>query len=103
MAEADIVGADGAVIVGICFSVGDGIEFLEGFAPAGLVDAEEQLIFPGIVIVRPGKGEAIFGMVREAHAVAIGLHFGIGFAVFSGRFAADAREQSARGITGDKD
>ena len=79
---------------------GIGSNFCERFAPASVVNAEQQLVFFGIVAGRLGKSDAVLRYLGEAHAEAIRLHFFIALAVFAGRLGADARQNAALGIAG---
>src|SRR5689334_9019919 len=49
VAIADIIGAKRPVIIAIGFPVRDGIEFFKAFAPTGLENAGQQLVFVWIV------------------------------------------------------
>lgn len=98
--HADVVGGEGAVVVGICFGVGDGVEFAPGLAPTGVEVACEQFVLEGVVVGGFGEGDHIFGDVGEAHAVAVGLDAFVGGAFFAGRAGVDAWEEAGGGVAG---
>ena len=58
---ADVVGAERAVVVGVGLGVGDRVELVEGLAPAGVEDAQEQFVLLGVVAFGLGKRDAVVG------------------------------------------
>jgi len=75
---ADEVEADGAVVIGIGFPVRDGVELGEGFAPAGVEDAEEEFVGIRVVVGWFGEGDAVVGVIGEAETEAVGLDAVVG-------------------------
>ncbi len=96
--EADVVRAEGAVVVRVGLVVGDRVELAECFAPAGREHPQEQFVLARIVALGLGERQAVLLRVGQAHAEAIGLHPAVARAVLTGRFGRDARQQAARPV-----
>ena len=79
--EADVVGAERAVVVGVGLAIGDRIELLKSFTPAGVQDSEQQFVLSGVVSLGFRKGNAISCVIRQAHAKAVGLDAFVAFTV----------------------
>ena len=93
--HADVVEAEGPVVVRVGLVIRDRIEFLEGLAPARGEDAQQQLVLLWIVAFGLGKWDAVWLVIRQAHAEAVGLHALVARAVFARRLGADARQHAA--------
>src|SRR5262249_12690001 len=85
VAVTDVVRAHRPVIVGVGLAIGDAVEFLKCLAPAGVEDPNEQFILFWIITGRFGKWDPIVGMIGQAHAKAIGLHFLVALPIFARR------------------
>ena len=83
------------MVVGVGLAVGNGIELVERLAPAGGVDAEQQLVLRRIVAVGLRERDAVLGMVGDAVAIAVGLHLLVAAAVLARRRGADPRQHAA--------
>src|SRR5262249_36102054 len=97
---ADVIRAHRPMIVGVGLAVGNEVELLEGFAPAGVEDPNEQFILLWIITGRFGKWYSIVGMICQAHAEAICLYFLVALPIFARRLGADAWQHSALGGAG---
>ena len=82
--HADVVGVEGAVVVGVGFVIGEVVELLEDFIPTGGEDAGVEFVLGGVVAGGFWKGDAVLGFVGEAHAEAVGLDLVVAFAFFTG-------------------
>ncbi len=89
------------MVVGVGFAVGDGVELVEGLAPAALEDACQQFVLGGVVAGRPQEGDTVVGVVAQAHAVAVGLQPMVAGAFFAGRVWGDAGKKAAGWVAGD--
>ena len=99
--HADVVGGEGAVVVGVGFEVGGGVEFAEDVVPAALEVAGEEGVLVGVVAFGFGEGNAVGGDFGEAHAEVVGLDAVVAVAVVAGRVRRDAGEEAAGGVVGD--
>ena len=93
--EADVVEAEGAVIVRVGLVIRDGIKLFKELAPAGVQHAQQQFILAGIVAFGLGEGDAVAGIGRVAGAEAVGLHALVTFTDFAGISAAHTRQHAA--------
>ena len=98
VAQADVIGAERTVVVAVGLPVGNGIELVERLAPAGLIDAHQQLVLARIVALGPCERDAVVGMIRHAIAVAVGLHPLVALAILARICRADSRQHAARRI-----
>ena len=64
--------------------LGIGIELVERLAPAGVVDAQQQLVLRRVVAVGLRERDAVVGVVGHAEAIAVGLHALVALAVLAG-------------------
>ena len=96
--RADVVEAEGAVVVGVGLAVWDGVELPEDFPPAGGERSGEQFVGARIVAGGLRNRHAVVGVVGEAHPEAIGLHAGVAFAAGARRVGGDKRQQATGGI-----
>ena len=96
----DIVEAERTMVVRVGLPVGQQVELAEGLAPAGVEDADDQLILRGVVVRRLREGDAVVRMVGRAPAVAIGLHALVTLSAHAGWFGRDAGQQAGRGVAG---
>ena len=92
---ADVVGAHRPVVVGVRLVIRNRVELLEHLAPAGGEDPHQQLVLLRIVARRLRERDAVLGLVREAHAIAVGLHAVVPLAEVAGRRGADPRQHAA--------
>ena len=76
---------NGPWLLRVGLAVGNRVELLERLAPAGVEDAQEQLVLLRVVAVGLRERDAVVGMVGQAHAVAVGLHPLVACAVLAGR------------------
>ena len=93
--QPDVVGAERTVVVAVGLAVGDRVELVERLAPAGVEDAQQQLVLRRIVAVGLRERDAVVGMIGQAEAVAVGLHSPVALAVFAGSCRADPRQHAA--------
>ena len=89
--EADVVGAERAVVVRVRLVIRDGVELFERAPPARVKDAQQQLVLRRVVIVGLREGHAVVGVVGQAHAKAVRLHLAITRPVLAGVLRADPR------------
>ena len=95
---ANIVRAEGAVVVGIGLVVGDSVELAEASAPTRIKNAQDQFVLFGVIPVWLRERNTIFRMICQAHAKAIRLHLFVACTIFAGRLGADARQHATLGI-----
>ena len=100
VAHADIVEAEGAVVVHVCFPVGDGVEFVEGLEPAGIQHPDRQFVLRGVVAGRFFKRGAVGRYVGQAGPETISLHFPVAFAVHARRLGGNAGQDAAGRVAG---
>ena len=99
----DVIGGESAVVVGIGLAVGHVLVVAPDVAPSLLDVAEVEFVAEGVVAFGFGEGNAVGGVVGEAHAEAVGLDAVVAGAFGAGVAALDAREESAFGIAGDEE
>ena len=98
---ADVVEGEGAVVVGVCFPVGSGVELVEELAPPGVEDAQDEFVLRGVIAFGFGEGDAVFGGFGVAGTEAVGLHAVVALAFIAWVLGADACEHAAFGVARD--
>ena len=94
----DVVGGDGAVVVGVRFAVGHRHRVVERDGRARLVVAGQQRVVVGIVTSRAGPGDLVGRVLRHAHPEAVGLDAAVSRPVRRRLVGRDALQQAAGGI-----
>ena len=97
--EANVVGAEGTMIVGVGLVIRNRIKLLKTLAPPCIKDSQSQLILTCVIAVRLRERNAIAIVVGQAHAEAIGLDSFVRCAELSWWICADARQQTTLWIT----
>jgi len=97
--HADIVAADGAMVVGVGFPVGKGVVFVEDFAPSPFENPGQQFILGGVIVRGAGEGNPVGGVVGHAQPEAVSLDAVIGRSVFTRRIRTHQGQKSAAGVS----
>src|SRR5690606_7276738 len=88
----DVVAAEGAVVVCICFTVWDDIKFIKPLPPSRIKNPNQQFVLGGIIIFGSGEGYTIIRMIRHTGSKAISLHFMVSFPLYPWVVGAYARQ-----------
>src|SRR5690606_7088217 len=95
----NVVRTKRTVVIGIGFTIGNGVKFFKCLTPSRVVHSHEQFVLSRIIIIRTREGNTIPLIVSQTHSEAISLHLIIPLSLYPWMLGGNAAKNTARRIS----